>query len=944
MQKNKLRNALFLGVLLSVSAVVFAQEPGAGNSQSDPMSHQMPVDTAYRIGHLPNGLTYYIRHNNYPDQRADFYLAQRVGSILEEPQQRGLAHFLEHMAFNGLRHFEGKSMTHWLETIGVQFGGNLNAYTSVDKTVYMIKNVPVGRQTVVDSCLLVLRDWSDGILLEDAEIDKERGVIEEEWRTRNNFLLRMYEQIFPRVYAGDKYADCMPIGNIDVVRHFAYDDLRAYYQKWYRPDLQGIIVVGDVDVNEVEHRIQEMFSDCKVTDGAPERIYYPVTDNRTPIVTYSYDKESPFALVELLYKYDGVPDEYKNTDMAYVQDVVYSLVSSMANFRLEELLQQSAPPFSQADFDNGDFLLSQTKQAWQLQAVCSVEQCRGALEQLLVERERWVRYGFTPTELERAKADLLTAYQKAYAERKNQDNSVYVDECLRNFTEKEPMPGLEVEYSLVQRLMPVLTIDMVNQMIHRDTTNLVVWLAGPEGSVLPSQEEVLSLIGEVRSRELQPYVDKGTQGPLLRFEPEPGRVVKTKLLPDSVTGFVLSNGVRVQLKTTGFRQDEVRIIGFSKGGFAATDLSDPKTLKMVNDLADIGGYGEFSLIDLYKALAGKNYSFTASVRNNCERWDAWSTVTDVETLFQLLYLSFTDRRRDEDAFNSYLSRQNAALKNNEANPMSEWQDSIISVLYDNQPLFMRVRAADLQQVDYDYALRTLSDRFSNAADFTFFVVGNISPDSLKPLLERYVATLPASGKRERYCRSKLNPVKGTASVRYEKTMENPKTVVLLHQWDYLPVNLANVMTLDALCQVLDIVYTEKVREDEGGTYGVSVNATTYDDIRDYYTFSITFTTDSAKVDRLLPIVDAEITRIAEEGPRPADLQKVKEYMRKVYFDRQKDNGYWISVMYDREVSKLDRQTDYLKRLDRMTGTDLQRMARQLLKSKNRKRLIHVGVK
>ncbi|MBP5318227.1 MAG: insulinase family protein [Paludibacteraceae bacterium] len=913
------------------------------SAQGNPPVSYLPVDSAYRVGRLLNGLTYYLRHNELPGHRADFYLAQRVGSILEKPEQRGLAHFLEHMAFNGLRHFEGKSMINWLETIGVQFGGNLNAYTSVDETVYLIENVPVERSSVIDSCLLILRDWSDGISLTDEEIDKERGVIEEEWRTRDNYMMRMYDQILPEVYAGDKYADCMPIGNIEVVRHFAYDELRQYYKRWYRPDLQGIVIVGDIDVDDMERRIQALFADCKVPEGASERVYYQVSDNEAPLVVHSYDKETPFVLIELMYKFDDVPDEYKNTHFAYVQNLIRQLVASMAKFRLEELLQQPDPLFAQADFGYGEFLLSQTKLAWQLQALCSQEQCRAALEQLLVERERWAKYGFTASELERAKASMLATYQKAYAERNNQDNSVYVGECVRNFTQKEPMPGMEAEFAMVQQLLPVLTADMVNTMVHRDSTNMVVWLAGPEGSQLPSRDEVLALIREVRSRELPAYEDQVVQGPLLTEEPQPGRVESVGSLPGGVVRFKLSNGVNVQLLTTDYKKDEVRVYGFSKGGFAATDLSHPKTVKMVNDLSDIGGYGAYSLLDMYKLLSGKQCSFDASVQNTCEYWSGSSTVTDVETLFQLLYLSFTDRRRDAEAFASYLVREEASLKNDEANPMSEFHDSIISVLYNNHPLFTRVQVGDLAQIDYDLGLKVLRERFANAADFTFFVVGNLSIDDLTPLLKRYVASLPVGGKREKYRKSDLNPVKGSDSVRYEKQMENPKTVVLLHQWDYAKWTLENDMTLDALSQVLDIVYTEKVREDEGGTYGVSVNAKFYDDIRDYYTFAISFTTDSAKVDRLLPIIEAEIRRIADEGPRPVDLQKVKEYMRKAYLDKQKDNNYWISVLYGREVLGIDEQFDYLPQLERLTAKDLQQMARRLLQSKNRKRLIHVGV-
>ena len=610
--KHSFRSLLVVAFVLCASF----QQAVAQQMQFPPL----PVDKNVRIGQLDNGLTYYIRHNKLPENRAEFYIAQKVGSILEEPQQRGLAHFLEHMAFNGTKNFpgddKGLGVIPWCETVGIKFGTNLNAYTSIDETVYNISNAPIDRAGVLDSCLLVLHDWSNYILLKDDEIDKERGVIREEWRSRNSGMLRVYTDLLPTIYPGDKYADCMPIGSIDVINNFPYKDIRDYYHKWYRPDLQGIVIVGDIDVDAVEAKLKAIFADVQKAVNPAERVYYPVADNKEPIVAIGTDKEVDDPSIEVYFKQDATPDSEKNNVGYLASQYMTSMITSMLNARLSELTQSANPPFTRAYSSYGNFFVAKTKEALNLSASSKADGIEKALKVLLQEAERARRFGFTESEYARARANYLQRLESAYNEREKTKHGSYVREYVRNFLDAEPIPGIETEYAMMNQLAPNLPVQAINMAIQQlvPDSNQVVIIAGPEkeGLKYPQKEEVIALLKGMKSLDLQPYVDKVSDEPLMKEAPKGGKIVSEK--EGEIYGstkLVLSNGVTVYVKKTDFKADEIRMKGTSLGGKSLFPDKDALNFAVMDNVVAVGGLGNFSQVDLTKVLAGQKVSVRA---------------------------------------------------------------------------------------------------------------------------------------------------------------------------------------------------------------------------------------------------------------------------------------------------------------------------------------------
>lgn len=911
-------------------------------------TQQLPIDKKLRTGKLENGLTYYVYHNDFIPNRANFFIVQNVGSILEMPNQRGLAHFLEHMAFNGTKNFPDKKIISFLETIGVKFGSNLNAYTSVDETVYHIHEVPTNIPGVVDTCLMILRDWADGITLNDAEIDNERGVIEEEWRSRDNYMLRMYEQILPEIYAKDKYKDCMPIGNINVIRNFKYDELRDYYKKWYRPDLQGIIVVGDVDADKVEQQIRTIFASCKKDADAPDRIWYEVSDNSEPTIVYTQDKEATEFGVVICTKKPKFPDSKKNTLLYYAQSFTESVVDLMINYRLTEILQKPNAPFSNAIASTGDFFLSQKRKSHDLEACYSENQAIEALKTLLTERERIVKYGFTNSEYERAKAIFLKDKEKLYNERDKQKNDFYSWRFVSNFTEGYPLQSIEQEFAIYQQVAQNLPLEAINQMIQSSYNsimqNSVIWFAGPESTTtkFPTKDEVISLIKSVEKMAIEPYEEKFSNEPLIQNLPEKGSVKSKREMDYGITEYILSNGVKVWAKPTNFKTDEIRFMAYSKGGYGYEDIKNAETLQMLNDIASVGGLGNFSAIELNKVLAGKNVNVAKKVGVYDEQVSGISGVNDLETMFQLFYLHFTDVRRDDEAFTSLIQRYHAILHNIDLSPNIELLDSITSIVYNNNVYEQVFREKSLDNVDYEKGLEILKNRFANAADFNFMIVGNAPEEVLIPLLEQYIATLPANGKKETYINTGDVPVKGDRKVHYYKYMTNPKTIAYIVKSGKMPYTLESRIHANMLNQILNIVYFEKIREDKGGTYGVRASYTIDKAPFNRYALWLGFETDESKVNDLIPIIYNELEDIAKNGPRETDLQKVKEYMTKVYTDNQIENNYWLEWMIEYGISGIDIENKHLQVVQNTTAKDIQKFMKLILKKTDTKEIIQIG--
>lgn len=927
--------------LLAVAFVLCAgfQQAVAQQMQFPPL----PVDKNVRIGQLDNGLTYYIRHNKLPENRAEFYIAQKVGSILEEPQQRGLAHFLEHMAFNGTKNFpgddKGLGVIPWCETVGIKFGTNLNAYTSIDETVYNISNAPIDRTGVLDSCLLILHDWSNYILLKDDEIDKERGVIREEWRSRNSGMLRVYTDLLPTIYQGDKYADCMPIGSIDVINNFPYKDIRDYYHKWYRPDLQGIVIVGDIDVDTVEAKLKAVFADVQKPVNPAERTYYPVTDNKEPIVAIGTDKEVDDPSIEIYFKQDATPDSEKNNVGYLASQYMTSMISSMLNARLSELVQSANPPFTRASSYYSDFFVAKTKEAFALSASSKADGIETALKTLLQEAERARRFGFTESEYARARANYLQSLESAYNEREKTKHGSYVREYVQNFLNGEPIPGIEAEYAMMNQLAPNIPLQAMNMVMQQlvPDSNQVVIIAGPakEGLKYPTKEEVINLLKGMKDLDLQAYVDKVSDEPLMKEAPKGGKIISEK--EGDIYGstkLVLSNGVTVYVKKTDFKADEIRMKGTSLGGKSIFPDKDALNFAVMDNVIAVGGLGNFSQVDLTKVLAGKKVSVNAGLGATTENVFGTCSPKDFETMMQLTYLTFTAPRKDAEAFESFKNRMKAQLESAQANPLSSINDSLQKAMYNNHPRVVMMKPEMVDQIDYDRILEMYNDRFKDASDFTFYFVGNIDLETAKPLIAEYLGALPAINRKETFKDTKMSIRKGVYKNEYAKEQQTPTATIVFLYSGKAPYTLKNDILLSFATQVLDMVYTEEVREKEGGTYGVNCFGDLQKYPKEQLLLQIVFQTDPAKKDKLAGIVVDELKKLAAEGPSDVHLQKVKEYMLKKYADNQKENGYWMNNLNDYFYYGMDMTEGYTDIVNSITAKDIQKFVSDLLKQGN----------
>ncbi len=913
-------------LLLVIGVTAFAQQ--------NPV---LPVDPAVRTGKLENGLTYYIRQNSLPENRADFYIAQRVGSMQEEDNQAGLAHFLEHMAFNGTKNFPGKSMLNYLQDNGVKFGTNINAYTSFDETVYFLTNIPTTNANLMDSALLVLHDWSAAIALEEEELESERGVIREEWRTRGGAQQRLWDQLLPKMYPESKYAHRMPIGSIDVINNFKPEEIRAYYHKWYRPDLQGIIVVGDFNVDEMEQKVIDLFSPIKLDSERAEREFYPVPDNKEPIVAIATDKEARSASIMMFYKHDAMPEELKNTQAGYLTQYILNAASSMMNQRFDEILQKPDAPFTSAYAYDGDYFVAKTKDAWTVVAGSAEDKIEDALAAMIRETERAKQFGFTAGEYEIARTNILKRYEDSYNNRDKQRNSSYSEEYVRAFTDGEPIPGIEFEYQFIQAVAPNIPVEAINQTIKQliGDENIVIAITGPdkENLVYPSEESLKAVLNSVRSEEIEPYTGEVIDEPLVSNPPTPGKVVSEER--DEVmdaTVWTLENGIKVILKNTDFKNDEILMTASSVGGFSQYAIQDPLNSKMMSSIITLGGVGNFSATDIPKVLAGKTASASPSVSLTTQNFSGSSSIKDFETMMQLVYLYFTSPRKDNDAFLSYAQRRESMLRNQEAEPMVAFSDSINYSLYGDNPLSLRVKADDIKNLDYNKIMTMYEQLFSNPGSFVFTFVGNINEDEVKPVIEQYLGSLPGMATKGEFIKVPMDIKKGNIENIFKREMQNPKASVFNSVSGTIERSLKNQILMSMFDQILDIVYTEKVREDEGGTYGVYSGGSISRYPEGQTILQIMFDTDPDKMSHLNSIILRELNLIASDGPRESDFNKVKEYMNKSYDENLKENRYWVSTLNTKYFYNEDSHTDYLKIVNSVTAEDIKQFASDFLKN------------
>ena len=898
----------------------------------------VPLDPAVKTGTLDNGLTYYIRHNEWPEKRCDFYIAQRVGSMQEEDDQRGLAHFLEHMCFNGTTHFPGDALKQYLERIGVKFGENLNAYTSFDETVYNINNVNVEIAGAVDSCLLILHDWSHDLLLEDKEIDKERGVIEEEWRVRRSAEMRLFEAALPALYKGSKYANRMPIGTMEVVKNFPYETLRSYYRRWYRPDLQALVIVGDVEPDAIEQKLKDMFADIAPAPAdAAVREEFPVPDNKEPLIFIGKDKEYTSMGANIMFKSDPMPREMRGTIGYYMVDFVEDAIAGMLNERLAEITRKADAPFSGADIMFGNFFVAKTKDALTLDINMKEGRYAEGIKAAYRELLRAVRGGFTESEYDRFKQEYLSQVDAAYEARDKRTNTSFVNAYVRHFLDNEPAPGIEWIHQTMQQIVPMIPLENINQAIaslSSDNRAILVFMPDKEGLVCPTEQEVLTAMAEVDAEQIEAFTEEVSTEPLV---PELKSKVKVKKITDDIYGaklITLSNGMKIHVKQTDYSPNKIIFRATSWGGNSL--YSNDEYINTSNvDLVRQGGLGNFSAVDLNKKLAGIQAGASSNVNARTENIGGNCVKKDLETMLQLTYLCFTSPRRDDDAFTSQIERTRNALKNQELNPQVALQDSVISVVYDNNVRALRMKEADLDRINYDRLLEIYRERYANAKDFEFYMVGDVNADSVAPLLAKYLGALPTKGKKEKYKTIDQRMHKGERECYFTKEQDTPNSLNVFLYHAPIKETLKNDILVDMLQQAMTMLYTETVREDSGGAYGVPVNAGIKDYPEEIANVQIILPTAPEKREAMTKIVYDGVRQMMENGPSEENLGKIKEYMLRSHQENLKDNNYWMVSMISKTRFGKDFVEGYEECVQSVTVEDIKQMAQHIFGAGNR---------
>ena len=926
-------------------AVALLFVAGAISSMAQQMP-AIPVDPDVKIGKLDNGLTYYIRHNAWPEQRAEFYIAQRVGSIQENDDQRGLAHFLEHMCFNGTDNFKGNEIVKWCETIGVKFGQDLNAYTSIDKTVYNISNVPTTREGIVDSCLLILHDWADGLLLEPGEIDKERGVIHEEWRMRTSAQMRMLERDLPRLYPDSKYGYRMPIGLMEIVDNFKPEVLRAYYEKWYRPDNQAIIVVGDVDVNQVEQKIKNLFAPIKMPANPAAVVVENVPDNKEAIIVVDKDKEMQYSIVELMFKTDPIPDEIKENMQYLVIDYLKNACLGMLNDRLSELAQKTDCPYLQGSVGYGQYLLSKTKDAFEVSVLPKEGQTEAALKAAFVEARRAAQFGFTATEYQRYKSNFTSQLDKQYSNKEKRYNRQFVNEYVNHYLDKEPIPSLDDYYQVMKQLVPALPLEAVNQLMGEffedKDSNMVVLNMNQEkeGAVYPTEASLKQAIDEARAQQLEAYVDNVKDEPLITTMPKAGKITKELSgMKFESSELTLSNGVKVILKHTDLKKDQVILSAEGFGGSSLYGENDFANIKLFDEAIEASGLGNFSHTELEKALAGKIAGASLSLDNARVAISGSSTPQDVETMLQLVYLYFTNINKDQDSYNNMMKTQELMLKNKLLQPESVFSDSLSLTMSCHSKRFAPLTTEDLKDVSYDRILQMAKEQTSNAAAFTFTIIGNYDEATIRPLIEQYLASLPS---QKKIVKGKdVNAYfKGEVVNNFKRKMETPKAIAVM-TWlnDKMTYSLQNIVRASMVGQILSMIYTETIREEASAAYSVSAQAGMQrNDFRTMTQVLVYCPMKPEKGDIATKIMKEEVEKMVKTVDAEK-LNKVKEYMLKAIDDQAKTNGYWLRQLNRIREYGIDTHTNYKAVVEAQTPETIAAFMQEFLKAGNRAEVI-----
>ncbi len=859
------------------------------------MNAPLPVDPKVSKGVLENGMTYYVRSNDTPKNRAELMLIVKAGSVDEDEDQQGLAHFAEHMAFNGTENFPKNELINYFESIGMEFGPEINAYTSFDETVYMLK-VPLDSALYLDQGLQVLYDWASQVNDTDEEIEKERGVIREEWRGGRDANFRMQQEWLPVFLHESKYANRLPIGKIDIIENGSPDALRRFRDDWYRPDLQAVIVVGDFDQEAMVQKVKEKFSRIPAVENPREKKYFDIPDHEETLVSITTDEEAQYPVAFVFYKH---PMEKVKTLEGYRRSILHSLYNSMINSRLSEKTQEAEPPFimGQSSFTE----LFGPRSVYQSVAVCQNGKIEEGLKAVLIENERVRKFGFAETELERQKKALLNFIEKAYNERDKQKSISYANEYKRNFLmTEEPIPGIENEFEYYKSFLPGITLDEVNELAGKWVTeqNRVVVVTAPEieGAEVPDEQAVFALLKEVEEAEIEPYDDASSDVPLLSEEPGGSPVMNEKKLEkvDAVE-WTLRNGARVVIKTTDFKDDEVLFNAWSPGGNSLYGASDDISVQFTPTIMSMSGIAGFDKITLDKMMADKVFSVSPYVSNLREGFRGDSSVKDMETMLQMVYLYFTRPRFDETSFQAYMSRMKGILQNRAASPEAVFQDSLTAILSNYHERSRPMSVDLLKEADFERMKQIGKERFRNASDFTFFFVGNIDPQEVKPLIEKYIGGIPFLDDKESWKNLGINPPPGVVEKVIEKGQEDKSLQYIVFHGDF-DYSSKNALELEAVGRILTTRLLEVIREDKSSVYSIGARPSSSKFPEEEYSVSIYYGTDPEKVDELKEAVFAEINDFAQNGPSSGELEKAKEKLLREREISLRENSFWLSLL------------------------------------------------
>lgn len=892
----------------------------------------IPVDPYIIKGKLKNGLTYYIRENGKPSNRVEMRLVVNAGSLQEDDDQQGLAHFVEHMCFNGTKHFEKNELVNFLEKTGVQFGADLNAYTSFDETVYKFQ-IPTTRETLIDTGLMVLKDWAAHVSFEDEEIDKERGVIIEEWRLGLGAQDRMMKKYLPVVLKGSRYEKRLPIGKIEIIRNFEYKTLKRFYNDWYRPDLMAVIVVGDIEKTEMEQKIMQTFSGLTMPDNPRKRKKYDIPDNEDPLISIVTDPEATYNTIQLMYKHDKKP-ELRAED--YRRLLMYQLYNGMIGHRLNEIIQQPDAPFIYASANYGGFL-GRSKDAYTSFAACKDNKIKESLRVILSENEKVKRFGFTQTEMDRQKKDILTFYEKALNELGKTESRVYAQEYIRNFLDDEPIPGIEKENEYAEHFIPGIGLEEVNTLAKEWIIdhNQVIISTAPEKEELqiPSKEDFIEILKESEKMKVSAYVDEVSDEPLISELPRPGKITEKIHHKDfDYYEFVLDNGTEVYVKETDFQNDQVLFSSHSFGGKSLYGLEDNMSASFAANIINLSGLGSFDNIALQKKLAGNTASVSPWIGRYSEGTKGNSSPKDFETLLQLNYLYFTSARKDTQAFESFKQRLENQVKYMKDNPRMAYSDTLVKTINSNNPRYFAIPTREhIESLELEKAFDIYTERFTNAGDFKFFIVGNIDPDTISALLEKYIGGLPSINKTEKWKDIDADFPEKSKEVYLKKGLEQQSLVSIVMN-DDMTWKEKERLHLHMMMQVLSIKLRESLREDQGGTYGVSARESLQRIPAPEYTIKISFGCSPEKIDTLIESVFNEMEKIKAKGPEAEDLQKVKEIMISNRETNDEKNNFWLQKIQSKHIKegKIYTIEQYKSKISEVTRDDIKRAANTYL--------------